>query len=86
MDIDRYTYCVTSSQQDNEHVGLCAEFPALSWLAPTPDKALAAGIGCVVKEIVDDLQAGGEAVPVAQAERQVDGPPLKELKIRRELH
>ncbi len=24
---DRYTYCVTWSEDDNEYVGLCAEFP-----------------------------------------------------------
>ena len=32
---DRYTYRVTWSAEDQEHVGLCAEFPSLSWLAPT---------------------------------------------------
>ncbi|MYF86766.1 MAG: toxin-antitoxin system HicB family antitoxin, partial [Rhodospirillaceae bacterium] len=38
--IDRYTYRITWSSEDGEHVGLCAEFPSLSWLAPTPEKAL----------------------------------------------
>ena len=32
--IDRYTYRITWSSEDGEHVGLCAEFPSLSWLAP----------------------------------------------------
>lgn len=36
MNIDHYTYRVTWSAEDNEHVGLCAEFPSVSWLAPTP--------------------------------------------------
>lgn len=27
---DRYTYRVTGSEDDNEYVGLCAEFPSLS--------------------------------------------------------
>jgi hypothetical protein len=27
---DRYTYRVTWSEDDNEYVGLCAEFPSLS--------------------------------------------------------
>ena len=31
-EIDRYTYRVTWSEEDQEHVGLCAEFPSLSWL------------------------------------------------------
>ena len=30
--IDHYTYRVTWSAEDDEHVGLCAEFPSLSWL------------------------------------------------------
>jgi len=30
---DRYTYRVTWSEDDNEYVGLCSEFPSLSWLA-----------------------------------------------------
>ena len=37
---DRYTYRVTWSEDDQEYVGLCAEFPSLSWLAPTPEAAL----------------------------------------------
>ena len=31
----------TKSAEDAEHVGLCAEFAALSWLAPTPEEAFA---------------------------------------------
>ncbi len=30
---DHYTYRVTWSSEDKEYVGLCAEFPSLSWLA-----------------------------------------------------
>ena len=33
---DRYTYRITWSEEDMEYVGLCAEFPSLSWLAATP--------------------------------------------------
>ena len=40
MNINHYTYRVTWSSDDNEHVGLCDEFPSLSWLAPYPEKAL----------------------------------------------
>src|SRR6266702_1587496 len=29
---DRYTYRVSWSPEDEEHVALCAEFPSLSWL------------------------------------------------------
>src|SRR5580658_5335247 len=36
---DSYTFRVTFSDEDNEYVGLCSEFPSLSWLAPTRDDA-----------------------------------------------
>lgn len=39
MSADHYTYRVTWSAEDGEHVGLCAEFPSLSWLAKTPEAA-----------------------------------------------
>jgi hypothetical protein len=29
MNINHYTYRVTWSAEDNEHVGLCTEFPSL---------------------------------------------------------
>lgn len=59
---DRYTYRVTWSDEDQEHVGLCAEFPGLSWLEKTPEKALA-GIRKLVKESLHDMQANGENIP-----------------------
>ena len=40
MSVDHYTYRVTWSADDGEYVGLCAEFPSLSWLAKTPEAAL----------------------------------------------
>ena len=72
MNINHYTYRVTWSQEDSEHVGLCAEFPSLSWLAPTPEKALA-GIRRVVSEVVVDMQTAGEAIPEALAEKKYSG-------------
>ncbi len=69
---DHYTYRVTWSAEDAEHVGLCAEFPSLSWLAPTPEDALS-GIRQIVSETVSDLFANGEPIPVALAERHFSG-------------
>lgn len=60
--LDRYTYRVTWSDEDQEYVGLCAEFPSLSWLEQTPEKALA-GMRKLVKESIDDMNANGETVP-----------------------
>ncbi len=53
LENDRYTYRVTWSEEDAEYVGLCAEFPSLSWLAETPKEALQ-GIRRVVSEVVAD--------------------------------
>lgn len=72
MNVNHYTYRVTWSQEDGEHVGLCAEFPSLSWLAPTPEKALA-GIRRVVAEVVADMQAAGEPIPDPLSEKQYSG-------------
>lgn len=33
VNIEHYTYRITLSAEDDEFVGLCAEFPSLSWLA-----------------------------------------------------
>ena len=61
-DLDRYTYRLTWSEEDGEHVGLCAEFPSLSWLDSTPEKALT-GIRKVVKEVLADITKSGETIP-----------------------
>ena len=72
MNINHYTYRVTWSAEDGEHVGLCAEFPSLSWLARTPEKALA-GIRQAVAEAVADMQTNGEPIPNALAEKHYSG-------------
>ncbi len=72
MSGDHYTYRVTWSPEDDEHVGLCVEFPSLSWLAPAPEAALA-GIRQVVTEAVADMQASGEPIPKPLAEKHYSG-------------
>lgn len=72
MNINHYTYRVTWSAEDNEHVGLCAEFPALSWLAPNPEKALS-GIRRVVAGVVNEMTTSGEPIPEALAEKKYSG-------------
>ena len=59
---DRYTCRVTWSAEDGEHLGRCAEFPSLSWLAPTPGEALS-GIRELVSGVLADMQANGEPPP-----------------------
>jgi len=59
---DRYTYRVVWSDEDQEYVGLCAEFPSLSWLDDDPEKALK-GIRQLVAEVVADMKASRETIP-----------------------
>lgn len=80
---DRYTYRVTWSEEDHEYVGLCAEFPSLSWLAALPEDALK-GIRKVVAKVVADLKANGEPVPEPIAVRQYSGKFM--VRIPPELH
>jgi predicted RNase H-like HicB family nuclease len=63
MSADHYTYRVIWSAADGEHVGLCAEFPSLSWLAKTPEAARK-GIRRIVSEAVANMRAAGEAIPL----------------------
>ena len=72
MSVDHYTYRVTWSSEDGEHVGLCAEFPSLSWLAATPEAALK-GIRQIVSTAVADMESSGEAIPVPLAEKHYSG-------------
>ena len=58
MNPDGYTYHVTSSAEDGEYVGLCVQFPSLSWLAQTPEEALA-GIRRIVAECIADIRENG---------------------------
>jgi len=69
---DRYTYRVTWSEEDKEYVGLCTEFPSLSWLSSTPEAALR-GIRSVVADAVTDMARQGEPIPEALASRSFSG-------------
>jgi len=69
---DRYTYRVTWSEDDEEHVGLCTEFPSLSWLASTPEAALK-GIRKVVAEVIADMEASQEKIPHSIAGKKYSG-------------
>ncbi len=69
---DHYTYRVTWSAEDGEHLGLCAEFPSLSWLAPSPGEALS-GIRELVSGVLVDMRANGESPPEPLADRIYSG-------------
>ncbi len=80
---DRYNYRVTWSEDDNEYVGLCAEFPSLSWLASTPEAALK-GIRKVVEDVVKDMRENGEEVPEPIASYRYSGKFM--VRVPPEVH
>jgi predicted HicB family RNase H-like nuclease len=80
---DRYTYRVTWSDDDKEYVGLCAEFPSLSWLAVSPEAALK-GIRKVVADVVKDMKKNGEPVPEPIASKQYSGKFM--VRVPPEVH
>ena len=65
---DHYTYRVTWSDEDKEYVGLCAEFPGLSWLPSAPEAALR-GVRSVVADVVEDMNRQREPIPEPLASR-----------------
>ena len=80
---DHYTYRVTWSEDDKEYVGLCAEFPSLSWLSTTPEAALK-GIRTVVADAVKDMKLNGEEVPQPIANKNYSGKFI--VRVPPEVH
>jgi predicted HicB family RNase H-like nuclease len=69
---EHYTYRVAWSAEDGSFVGTVAELPSLSWLAETRGEAFE-GIQRLVAEVIHDLEANGEPVPEALADRTYSG-------------
>jgi predicted HicB family RNase H-like nuclease len=72
QDNDKYTYRITWSEDDQEHVGLCLEFPGLSWLAKRPGAALQ-GIQRVVMKSIHELRQNGEIPPAPISGKSYSG-------------
>lgn len=69
---EHYSYRVIWSSEDREFVGLCAEYPSLSYLDEDRIQALK-GITDLIKDIVVDMETNGEPVPVPISERNYSG-------------
>lgn len=80
---DRYSYRVIWSDEDEEYVGLCIEFPSLSWLAGSQDEAFD-GIRRVVADVVVDMRASGEVPPEPIASRSYSGKFM--VRVPPEVH
>lgn len=80
---DHYTYRVTWSVEDEEYVGLCAEFPSLSWLAQSPESALK-GIRKTVEAVIDDMKANNEEIPQPIVSKNYSGKFM--VRVPPEVH
>jgi len=83
MKNDHYTYRVTWSEEDHEYVGLCVEFPSLSWLAKTQEAALK-GIRNVVADVIKDMKKNGEEIPQPLANKNYSGKFM--VRVPPEVH
>lgn len=72
MKIDHYTFRIFWSPEDQEFVGACAEFPSVSHLDSTPEKALK-GIRELIADVILDLNRNKEPVPTPISERIYSG-------------
>ncbi len=81
--LNEYTYRVTWSDEDSQCVGLCAEFPSLSWLDATPERALR-GIRRVVAQVIKDMRSNGESVPEPISRRRYSGKFM--VRVPPEIH
>jgi predicted HicB family RNase H-like nuclease len=80
---DHYTYRVTWSAEDEEYVGLCAEFPGLSWLAQSPETALK-GIRRTVESVIRDMKENKEEIPQPIVSKNFSGKFM--VRIPPEVH
>jgi predicted HicB family RNase H-like nuclease len=80
---DRYSYRVVWSEDDREYVGLCAEFPSLSWLGKTPESALK-GIREVVEGVIKDMKHTGEEIPQPISGKRYSGKFM--VRVPPEVH
>ncbi|BAU67545.1 HicB family protein (plasmid) [Stanieria sp. NIES-3757] len=78
-----YTYRVFWSVEDEEFVGLCVEFPSLSYLDENHLAALS-GITDLVKDVIADMEANGESIPEPFANKEYSGK--FQIRIPPELH
>jgi predicted HicB family RNase H-like nuclease len=73
VNYQHYTYRVVWSAEDKEFVGLCTEFPSLSYLDEDYCIKAIEGITLLVKDVVADMDANGESVPIPFSERTYSG-------------
>ena len=83
VDVTHYSFRVDWSGEDEEFVATCVEFPSLSWLAATPQEALA-GMHQLLAEVIADLEEADELVPEPLSARHYSGK--FQLRVGPDLH
>ncbi len=74
-----HTYSVRWSEEDQEYVGLCAQFPSLSWLDKDREAALR-GIAALVRDIEADMKNEGGKITRAAPSRPHEDSVLELLR------
>jgi len=80
---DRYAYRIVWSEEDQEYVGLCTEFPSLSCFAGSPEDALR-GIRNIVEDVISDMKKSGEVPPAPLHNRAFSGKFI--VRVPPEVH
>ncbi len=80
---ERYSYRVFWSEEDGEHVAVCAELPGLSWLDKKAERALG-GVIRAAREAVELLREKGDPVPEPLLDRRYSG--IFKVRIPPEVH
>jgi predicted HicB family RNase H-like nuclease len=80
---ERYSYRVFWSEEDQEHVGVCAELSGLSWLAKSPESALR-GVRRAAREAIDLLGESGDPIPEPLFDRRYSG--VFKVRVPPEVH
>jgi len=81
--MNKYTYRITWSEEDQEFVGRCIEFPSLTWLSGGGLEAHR-GIRKLVAETIREMHENGEEVPEPLALKKYSGK--YPLRMPPELH
>ncbi|UTD54939.1 Aca2/YdiL-like domain-containing protein [Halomonas sp. MS1] len=85
-DSQRYSYSITWSEDDQQFVGLCSEFPSLSWLSDSQEDALK-GIAQAVQDALEDMENDRELIPRPSIAGRVHADEMRgsELQALRKL-
>ncbi|HUG99621.1 MAG TPA: type II toxin-antitoxin system HicB family antitoxin [Gammaproteobacteria bacterium] len=80
---DQYTFRVSWSEEDQEYVATCTEFPGLSWLDASPETAIS-GIRKVVGQCIRDMERADEPIPEPYSARIYSGKFM--VRVPPQLH